>query len=282
MALLSYYKNYIKAACIVNYNKRPESKSEIELVQNYCNKYKIKLEIKEINPEDYNNHSDNFQSWARKIRYDFFYEIAKKYNANSILIGHHFDDFLETAYMQKFNKNSKALFYGIKKKSFWKDIEIYRPFIFLFRKKTLERMCIERSVPYVIDSSNFSDEFERNRVRKIISSWTSEQVFQFKKEIFNYNKKNKKLYKTTSKQFNEFKKLNFEVSFVLNLTFDEKYYLIYNYLNFINELNKSEKKINAIIQFIDSLSVKSYRLEANKSLIIKNNCLMVLEDENIK
>lgn len=279
MALLSYYKNHIKVVCIVNYNKRIDSNNDVELVKKYCEKYNLVIEIKDIDKSIYDNFNENFQSWARQIRYDFFYEIAKKYHANAILIAHNFDDFLETAYMQK-SRKSKSLFYGIKKTSYWNDLKVYRPFLTVFRKNTLERMCIERNIPYIKDISNDSDEYERNRVRKIINQWDINKIYEFKKEIFKYNKNNKKLYKLTIKQFNEFKNNNFSINIINKLSNEEKYYLIYNYLVYLNEFNKSQNKINAIIDFINSNSNKEYRLENNKKLLIKNNTLISLQHDD--
>ena len=169
MGLLYFFRKYIKVACVVNYNKRVDCLNDVNIVKEQCEKYKIPLEIHTVDKSIYENNKENFQSLARKIRYDFFVEISKKYKVDTILMAHHIDDFLETAYMQK-TKKSKALFYGIQKHSNYKDINIYRPFLFEFRKNTLQRMCDEYKIPYAIDSSNTSDIYERNRVRKIIQS----------------------------------------------------------------------------------------------------------------
>ena len=169
MALLYFYRKYIKAACVVNYNKREDSLNDINIVKEQCAKYKIPVEVHTVDKGVYENNKENFQSLARKIRYDFFVKMSQKYKTDTILMAHHIDDFLESAYMQKFKK-SKALFYGIQKYSKYQDINIYRPFLFEFRKNTLQRMCDEYKIPYAIDSSNDSDIYERNRVRKIIQS----------------------------------------------------------------------------------------------------------------
>lgn len=168
MALLDKYKKQIVAVCHVNYNIRQTAKRDYLIVKRYCLKNKIKLFIKDVNKETYSQyHSNNFENVARQIRYEFFLEVSKKTKINTILIGHNLDDFVETAYMQ-FKRKSKSLYYGIKKKSNYKELKIERPLLHI-RKKSLEQYCIDNSVSFGIDETNLSDEHERNKVRKIIS-----------------------------------------------------------------------------------------------------------------
>lgn len=277
MALLYFYRKYIKVACIVNYNKRIDSMNDVNIVQEQCKKYKIPLEIHTVDKSIYENNKENFQSLARKIRYDFFVQTAKKYDVDTIITAHHIDDFLETAYMQKVKK-SKALFYGIQKHSSYQNINIYRPFLFEFRKNTLQRMCDEYKIPYAIDSSNSSDIYERNRVRKIIQSWDLDTTYNFKKEIFKYNKQNKKLLKQNNQIFKKFKTNNFAIELYHKLDKVHKYYLIYNYLSYLNKVNKNSDKINAIIDFLDSNSEKTFRIDEHSYICIRKHKLVYKEN----
>ncbi len=279
MALLYFYRAFIKVACIVNYNKREDSNEDVELVKDMCKKYKVKLEILEIDKEYYSqNKIKNFQSWARKIRYDFFEEMAKKYNASKILLAHHVDDFVETAYMQQ-AKKSKALFYGIMKKSKWNDLEIYRPFINWFRKDTIQRMCDQYKIPYRIDSSNNSDEYERNRIRKLIASWPEQKYYDFLYDIKKYNKKHNKQRKQNIKIFAKFTKLEYSFEFFKKLTEEQKYYLIYNFLSTNNISTKSYSKISNVISFLNSESQKCYRVEQYWYIKIRKHKIVLFNTE---
>lgn len=169
MAMLNMYKNRAKAVCTVNYNKRQDSNKDVEIVRNFCEANNIKFYLKEIDPNIYKETKiDNFQSFARKLRYDFFLEIAKKENIKRLMIAHNLNDSLETAYMQ-FSRNSKSLFYGIREKSRFENLILYRPLL-IYQKDCLMRYCDEKNIMYAIDISNDSDIYERNRVRKIIKS----------------------------------------------------------------------------------------------------------------
>lgn len=277
MALLYFFRHHIKAVCIVDYQLRDQSKLEVKNVQEFCKKYNIVCELKIVPLEVYEN-IDNFQNFARQLRYDFFYETAKKYNANTLLLAHHLDDYLETAYYQKM-RHSKALYYGINPDSKYKDLKLYRPFLFKFRKADLEQFCIDKNIMYYHDESNFSDQYERNKIRKIIQSWDVNTFNLFKKEIFHYNNLNRIFLKQVYSSFKKWNHLHFQIDYLLNQDLKMQYYLIYEFLKINLETNKSEKKINSILDFLQSRSLKLYRLENNKALKINNFCLECIENE---
>lgn len=276
IALLNMYHRHIKVVCSVKYNKRSDCDYDIECVKTLCEKYKIPLEILDVDESVYQQYSDdtNFQSKARKIRYDFFCKIAKQYNLNKILIAHHLDDFLETAYLE-FAKNSKNLFYGIKQKSTYCDLEVYRPLLMRYRKTTLQRYCDDLDLKYAIDYSNESDEFERNRIRKIINTMSSSQIYALLSKTRKYNKANKK----TQLKINHFFKKWHASSFDIKMfsTFDEtdQYYLIYEFLKHHHFYRASQNKINGIISFINGTNGKEYRLSEKNTLIKQNGCLTI-------
>ena len=165
IALLHKYRKKIAIVCHVNYCKRPDSFHDAQIVSDYCKQYHITFKQYVVKKSTYDD-SDitNFQALARKIRYDFFEKIAKKYNLPNVLVAHHFDDFLETAIMQE-NRKSLNFFYGIKKLNYYKTLTIYRPFIRL-TKKQLISYCHRNNLIYAIDSTNASCVYERNCVRK--------------------------------------------------------------------------------------------------------------------
>ena len=270
MALLHMYRRHIKAVCTVKYNKRPDCNVDVEIVKKMCEKWNIKFELLDVDQEIYDQVNDNnFQSKARTIRYDFFKEIAEKYNADQLLVAHQLDDFLETAYAQK-SKKSLSLFYGVPEYSEWKGLKIYRPLIRRYRKATLQRYCDDFDIPYAIDSSNSEDIYERNRIRKIISMWDTKKVHEFLKEIDKYNKENKKVRQQIDRLKENWRSSFYDVR--LFKTFDnmQKYYIIYDYLNDNGIYRPNRHKIEGIIEFITGMHGKEFRLN-DHTLLIKNN-----------
>ncbi|MGL4950857.1 MAG: tRNA lysidine(34) synthetase TilS [Mycoplasma sp.] len=276
MAMLDMYKKKAKAVCVVNYQKRSDSNIDVECVKSYCELHNIKYYVLNVTKKMYNDYSSdsNFQTVARKIRYDFFKKTCELENVHKIMIAHNLNDHMETAYMQ-LNRNSKSLFYGIQPKSMYEGIKIYRPLIKL-QKSTLERYCVQNEVKYAIDSSNTEDVYERNKVRKIILGWDQNKVISFLSEIRKYNKQHQKMLKLKNKYFKQWNDKEFNVNFLLSKEEKFHYYMIYDFLKANGEKNNSKNKIEAIIDFIKSKNwSNAYRLEANKNLKIINQCLKI-------
>lgn len=275
MALLHVYKNNIKYVCHVNYHFRKDSDNDELLVKQACKKLNIKLYIKSIDSKIYqSNKIDNFEAWAREIRYNFFAQVAKKTKLNKILIGHHADDFLETALMQK-NKSSHTLFYGIKQFNTLKNLNITRPFIDV-RKKILINYCHKNNIKYCLDYTNNDPRFARNKIRKEIIKLNDTrfnlEINKFK-EINNRNKNFINLVEKTSIQWI---KSNHSIKFFKNIK-NKKLQQELIYLLLINESPKriSMNKIDGIISFIISDKTKKmYRVNAGFFLYkTKNNIL---------
>lgn len=275
MALLHKYKKYICAVCHVNYNKRKTAARDQKIVEQYCKKNKIRLFIKNVNQKDYEKtNSNNFQTSARLIRYDFFQSISKKLRNNNLLVAHNLDDFIETAYMQ-LKRNSNKLFYGIQRKSKYKNLLIYRPLINI-RKKELQHYCLMHNIPFGIDETNFSNVYERNLVRKEISHWSNNKFVSFKNKIDKLNKKNSRILKEVNDTFTKWVKSVYSVEFFKKISNKIKPYLIYELLSSVDVHKTSKDKINNIIKFINSSNSHSkYRIGNNKHLIKNKNNISI-------
>ncbi|ALD65922.1 tRNA(Ile)-lysidine synthase [Spiroplasma cantharicola] len=154
------FKNFV--VCHVNYNFRKDSNQDLELVKKMCKKYEIEYFIKNIK-QDYNNLKENFESWARTIRYDFFCEQFEKQKADAILIAHNLNDHIETYLMQKNNKK-KVRYFGINSESYYKNKKILRP-ILSIKKSDIIKDLDEKNIGYIIDSTNSDLKYERNKLR---------------------------------------------------------------------------------------------------------------------
>lgn len=279
MALLDIYRKQIIGVCHVNYHKRKDSNYDQSLVENYCSLHKIPLAILNVKHQQYvSSKINNFQALARKLRYDFFVKCSKKFKTKNLLIAHNLNDFLETAKMQE-KRKSKNFFYGIRKKSLYKDLNVYRPLILKF-KADLVKYCQKNNVKYAIDSSNSSNIYERNKIRKDLNALSRKQLLLLKKKYDQRNKKYAKIEVKISHLLTIWQKENFSIKCLteFNLSQKELDNLIYVYLkiNKINNINHS--KILLVKDFIISKKVnqglriehKKYLFKIKSKLVIKS------------
>ena len=242
----------------VNYHKRKESVIEEKSVKEYCKKHNIKFHLLDTRSLTCKG---NFQAWARLVRYEFFYEIIKNNNLDALLVAHQKDDLIETYIFQKRRKGTYS-FYGINEKSFYKDILIIRP-ILNYRKKELEKYCIDNKVPYFIDSSNLEDNYERNRIRhSIVEKLSNSEINELLKEITIKNEQERKKEESAAKFIKDNKKHSIKDFSSISLETKEKilYILLSSYRKRI-----SKREIDSLIDFIES-NKTSGKIEITKKI----------------
>ncbi|ATZ21197.1 tRNA lysidine(34) synthetase TilS [Mesoplasma coleopterae] len=152
--------------CHVNYNFRNDSDNDQKIVEEFCAKNNLKLE-KLVIEQDYSLLKENFESWARKTRYDFFVEVSKKHNIKNVLIAHNRNDLVETFLLQQ-ERKSFVKHYGLNKTSIYKDLIIVRPMLNILKSEILVALK-EEKVPYAVDSTNEDIKYKRNKIRAELS-----------------------------------------------------------------------------------------------------------------
>ena len=98
--------------CHINHNIRKQSIIEEKLFKkNTVKKHNLIFETMTI--KEYKE--NNFENEARKIRYNFYEEILKKYHSNQLFLAHHGDDLIETVLMKIERGSNIEGYAGIKK-----------------------------------------------------------------------------------------------------------------------------------------------------------------------
>jgi tRNA(Ile)-lysidine synthase len=111
------------------------------------------------------NKSFSIQKEARKIRYDFFLEVARSIGAKKIALGHVYEDHIETIFMRLITGTGAEGLKGIKaKRKIDKDIEVIRPILCL-KKKEVENYLREKNISFRVDFTNLEPKYKRNRIR---------------------------------------------------------------------------------------------------------------------
>ena len=97
--------------CHINHNIRKQSIIEENYLKEYCQKHNLIFETMTI--KEYKE--NNFENEARKIRYNFYEEILKKYHSNQLFLAHHGDDLIETILMKIERGSNIEGYAGIKR-----------------------------------------------------------------------------------------------------------------------------------------------------------------------
>ena len=148
----------------VHHNIRKESDEEAKKVEEYAKKNNLIFEMMKI--EEYPN--DKFsEENARKLRYDFFDRVIKKYNADVLFTAHHGDDQIETILMRLTRGSSLKGYAGIERISCDRGYKIARPLIYITKEEIIKYLN-SKKIWYAIDNSNIDLKYTRNRYRKKI------------------------------------------------------------------------------------------------------------------
>jgi tRNA(Ile)-lysidine synthetase-like protein len=161
----------------VHYHQRQSADRDLRIVSDYCEKHAIPIYIKHFDEPLIGN----FQNQARWYRYGFFKEVVKETGSKGVLTAHHRDDVLET-YLWQNQRGHRVKRYGIGKEVEIYGVKIVRPLLDKYKKDLVE-YCAENLVEYGEDESNYSNKYLRNRIRKQLSTKSTEFKVAVYKEM---------------------------------------------------------------------------------------------------
>ncbi|MBI4743825.1 MAG: tRNA lysidine(34) synthetase TilS [Actinobacteria bacterium] len=146
------------------------SRKDAAFVKDTANRFQIASTILSFDvPSFIKKKHFSKQEGARKIRYQLLEEVADKTGSDKIALGHTLDDQVETVLMRLIRGSGLE---GLKGIPPVRDKYI-RPLIEITRKE-VEEYCVQNNIVPVIDSSNFSMEYLRNRLRNDLIPYIAE------------------------------------------------------------------------------------------------------------
>ncbi len=226
----------------INHNVRVESEEEERFLKNYCTDNNVifeKLKIEEYGKE-------NFHAYARNIRYKFYEDLIKKYNAKYLMTAHHGDDLIETILMRLVRGSNLAGYQGIPMISQRENYLLVRPLLFV-TKDEIKKFDDLNNILYRIDKSNTSSKYTRNRYRMKVLPFLKEEnkdvhlkFLKFSNMLESATKYLEKVVDITYNRICRDKKLNIreflkEDDFIKNLILEKLLKNIYNDLSCLEE-----------------------------------------------
>jgi|Deesub1362B_J571_1020462.scaffolds.fasta_scaffold00082_82 tRNA(Ile)-lysidine synthase len=150
-------------ALYVDHGLRPEETAkEIEFCKEVCKGLGVEFFIKSVDTRGYaEEHSLSIQEAARRLRYWMFEQTALEAEADRIATGHNADDQAETVVMRLLRGS------GMKGLGAIPPVrgKVIRPLLEVQRQE-IEQYLTARGIQWLTDSSNLSDKYLRNRIRK--------------------------------------------------------------------------------------------------------------------
>ena len=282
--LLNYANKFKIVVAHVHHNLRDESDEEARNLEKYCIDNNIIFEMMKI--EKYPNNKFSEES-ARKIRYDFFAKIIKKYNSNILFTAHHGDDQIETILMRLTRGSSLKGYAGIERSSNDRGYIVARPLLSLTKKEILDYLD-NRKIWYANDKTNNDLKYTRNRYRKKILPELKEEntnvhnkFNEFSEKLLLADKYIKKVADNCYKDFVDGLDINIlefnKLDRIIKIYILERY-LKEIYLENISSINN--KHIDSIINKLSQNKNMIFDLPNNKKAIIEYNNFKVINEFN--
>ena len=262
-------KNLELIVAHVNHKLRSVSDDEAKMVEDYAKKNKVTFELQEL---DYQNAKFSEDDAHRK-RYKFFKSLIKKYKANYLVTAHHGDDLIETILMRIARGSNLNGYIGIKRVTQNEDYVTLRPLLSTTKDEIIKYNENE-FIPYVIDESNDSLKYTRNRYRKNVLPFLKNEdeyihlkYLKFSEELEEYDNfvnnyiKEKEFIVDNQIVIN---KITNESEFIKRKTTE----LIVKNIQLNDYFNISDKQMNELLKLI---------YNSNKSIDLNNNYIGINE-----
>ena len=176
-------------AAYVNHHIRSDSDDEERFVTEQLSLMPdVTLYKHIVSPDYWTEHSSSVEETARRIRYDFFRRTAAEHNIDYITTAHHFDDRIETFFINLLRGGGVETLVSIPAISG----NIIRPLLNVTRSD-IDNYIRDNNIPFIDDSTNSGDKYLRNKIRHHLMpvlSELSDHYHQSFAHVFDYLSEN--------------------------------------------------------------------------------------------
>ncbi len=149
----------------LNHGLRSDAAEEEEELKNIASSWSLLYESRGVDIRTLKREQGLTEEEAgREARYCFLFDIARKYNASKVALGHHLDDQAETVLLNIIRGTGVDGLAGILPKYRRDELLLIRPLLCL-RRNEIENYCQENDLQPFTDSSNLETDYTRNKVR---------------------------------------------------------------------------------------------------------------------
>ena len=288
MALLHVFKQLtleykIKIiAAHLNHCWRKEASSDALFCQKTCEALNIPIHITSANKLQLNiRYNGSKEEVGRKNRQFFFKQILEKEKANFIALGHHLQDQQETFFYRILRGCSLS---GITAMNLKENIYI-RPLLNISKDEILKYLN-KNNIKYLIDKTNNSELYLRNRIRKYIIPAMIKSDSRFNKKfqdtLLNLKEIENFLQNLTQTEFNSvfIKNKIGNLKHFLNLNLAIQKRILILWLSKENvQFNPSKNFLNEILRFLNNKNGGKHKLGLNWKIIKKRNLFKIIKEK---
>ena len=215
----------------VNHKQRSESNMEEKELSNFAQQLGVKFFS--------SNFSGDFsEEKARQFRYDFFEKVMQEEHYTALVTAHHADDQAETVFMRLLRGARLRHLSGMKAVQSFACGELIRP-LFTFHKSDFP------DIQHFEDSSNFQNDYLRNRIRNLYLPDLEKENPQFKDSLISFGKEVEDLQTALSHLTQGLDVTNLEV-FERQIP-EVQNFLLQEYLKKFPSLNINKKQFEEIL-----------------------------------
>lgn len=149
-------------AAHMNFSLRgSESEEDERFVKDLTANLGVALHLKRVDTRRFvSEEKISLQEAARRLRYSWFDKLILQTGAEAVAVAHHFDDSIETTFINLLRGTGIAGLAGIRPV----NGRIVRPLMFA-KSVEIEEFAVSEGLRWRDDSSNFKDDYLRNRIR---------------------------------------------------------------------------------------------------------------------
>lgn len=148
-------------AAHLDHQWREDSAKDAQFCKDLCKKWKVPIIINKLSDLGISQKSTGSkEELGRRARRQFFEQVKRDYELDRIALAHHAQDQQETFFIRLIRGSSLTGLTGMRPQSG----DYIRPLLEI-NKKDLVSYLDKHAIPYVVDPSNLSEEYLRNRIR---------------------------------------------------------------------------------------------------------------------
>lgn len=148
-------------AAHLDHEWRAESAQDAVWCKKFCEALNIAYQIQVASKLNFDvKYNGSKEELGRKLRRNFFEQLASKYQANNIVLAHHADDQLETFFIRLARGASIAGLCGMKQS----DGLYLRPLLQVPKQEILKYLT-QHQINFLTDPTNTDPQYLRNRIR---------------------------------------------------------------------------------------------------------------------